>query len=59
MSKDRRVVRPESEDRGAQAGALRRRARNGRMPAGDEGIAPNRDAHPVAETTEDDEPGSR
>jgi len=50
----RRVIRPESEDRGAQAAELRRRRHHGRLPAGDEGIAPNPDAHPVEETTEDD-----
>jgi hypothetical protein len=49
----RRVVRPESEDRGSQAAELRRRraGADGRTPAGDEGIAPNQDAHPVEETT--------
>ena len=47
----RRTIRPESEDRGAQAGELRRRSRRqGRVAAGDEGIAPNPDADPVAET---------
>jgi hypothetical protein len=49
----RRVVRPESEDRGSQAAELRRRrsGENGRLPAGDEGASPNRDAHPLEETT--------
>jgi hypothetical protein len=56
MSKGRRPVHPESEDRGAQAAELRRRNPGGRVPAGDEGIAPNPDAHPVEETTEDDTP---
>lgn len=49
----RKVVRPESEDRGFQAAELRRRRAgdDGRTPAGDEGLSPNRDAHPVEETT--------
>jgi hypothetical protein len=51
----RRVIRPESEDRGEQAGELRRRHHHGRIPAGDEGIGPNPDAHPVEETTDDEE----
>ena len=51
----RRVIRPESEDRGAQAGELRRRHHRGRIPAGDEGVAPNPDAHPVEENAEVDE----
>jgi hypothetical protein len=47
----RRTVCPESEDRGAQAGELRRRRPGpGRVAAGDEGIAPNPDASPVEET---------
>jgi hypothetical protein len=50
--KQRRVVHPESEDRG-----LRRRNRRGRVAAGDEGIGPNPDAHPLEETVADD-PGS-
>jgi hypothetical protein len=53
MAKDeeRRAVRPESEDRGAQAGELRRRRPGrGRVAAGDEGISPNPDASPVEET---------
>lgn len=54
MTKEgRRIVHPESEDRGEQAGALRRRSHRGRVAAGDEGIGPNPDAHPVQETTED------
>jgi hypothetical protein len=52
--KRRRAIHPESEDRGAQAGELRRRKARGRIAAGDEGIGPNPDAHPVEETTEDD-----
>ncbi|HEX2116163.1 MAG TPA: hypothetical protein VHM01_17295 [Alphaproteobacteria bacterium] len=49
--KGQRAVRPESEDRGAQAGELRRRHQGqGRVAAGDEGIAPNPDANPVEET---------
>jgi hypothetical protein len=55
--KEHHVVHPESEDRGAQAGELRRRRRRGRIAAGDEGIGPNPDAHPVEETVEND-PGS-
>jgi hypothetical protein len=55
--KQRRVVHPESEDRGAQAGELRRRNGRGRVAAGDEGIGPNPDAHPLEETVADD-PGS-
>lgn len=50
----RRAIRPESEDRGSQAGALRRRRPGqGRVPAGDEGITPNSDASPVEETVGD------
>jgi hypothetical protein len=49
----RRVVHPEEEERGAQAGALRRRRGPGRVAAGDEGMGPNPDAHPVEETTAD------
>lgn len=52
--KGRRIVRPESEDRGEQAGELRRRDHRGRVPAGDEGITPNPDAHPLEETTDDE-----
>jgi hypothetical protein len=52
-SKGRRVVHPESEDRGEQAGALRRRGGRRRVAAGDEGIGPNPDARPIEETTED------
>jgi hypothetical protein len=54
MSKGRRAIHPESEERGEQAAALRRREQHGRVPAGDEGIAPNPDAQPVEETTADD-----
>ena len=53
MNKDqgRRTIRPESEDRGAQAAELRRRRPGrGRVAAGDEGLGPNPDAHPVEET---------
>jgi hypothetical protein len=59
MSNERRPVQPESEDRGAQAAELRRRKPTGRVPAGDEGIAPNPDAHPVEETTDDEAPARR
>lgn len=56
MKSRRRPVRPEDEDRGAQAAALRRRKRPaGRVPAGDEGLEPNPDAHPVEETVSDAE----
>jgi hypothetical protein len=51
--KKRRVIHPESEDRGAQAAELRRKGR-GRVAAGDEGMGPNPDAHPVEENAEDD-----
>ena len=56
MAKDEgpRAIRPESEDRGSQAGALRRRRPGqGRVPAGDEGVTPNPDANPVEETVGD------
>jgi hypothetical protein len=47
----RRRVRPEAEDRGRQAAEIRRRERpTARIPAGDEGVAPNADAEPVSET---------
>ena len=62
MTKDRpgRTVRPESEDRGSQAGELRRRrAGGGRIAAGDEGMSPNPDAHPVEETTSDAKRGRK
>jgi hypothetical protein len=52
--KRRRAIHPESEDRGEQAGDLRRRKGLGRVAAGDEGIGPNPDAHPVEEN---DDPG--
>lgn len=53
-------MHPESEDRGAQAAELRRRRNPAqRVPAGDEGIAPNPDAHPVEETTDDDAQAQR
>lgn len=46
----RRPVRPEEEERGRQAAELRRRERpTRRVPAGDEGVAPNADAEPVSE----------
>lgn len=52
----RRPIRPEAEDRGAQAAELRRRhGPKRREPAGDEGIGPNPDAHPVEETLSEDE----
>ena len=53
MNKDqgRRTIRPEAEDRGAQAAELRRHPPGrGRVAAGDEGLGPNPDAHPVEET---------
>lgn len=54
-SRRRRPVRPEEEERGAQAAKLRRRERpGGRVPAGDEGLKPNPDAHPVDETVSED-----
>lgn len=47
----RRPIRPEEEDRGAQAAEVRRKRRSMRRePAGDEGIGPNPDAHPIEET---------
>jgi hypothetical protein len=53
-SRHRRPIHPEQEDRGAQAAELRRRDRSsGRVPAGDEGLKPNPDAHPVEETVSD------
>lgn len=55
-SRRRRPVHPEAEERGTQAAELRRRERPaGRVPAGDEGLKPNPDAHPVEETVSDDE----
>ncbi len=55
-TRQRRPVRPEAEDRGAQAADLRRREPlRRRIPAGDEGLKPNPDVHSVEETLSEDE----